>query len=369
MGEYKIIKDLNSKGSVKLVLIDEKPYVLRYVEKKFVDIFKRLETLHIRNIANVLSVEQEEEGFIIIEEFIEGMTLYDYLESVSQLDTAEVIEISVRICNILMEIHNLNPPIIHRDLKLSNIIRTFAGEIYIVDFDAARQKSDDDDMREEDTNLLGTHGYAAPEQYGFGTSDERTDIYALGIIINSLIQGHLTRKVIMQHPLTPIISKCLFVDKSVRYVSVAHVKEELLECVENFRKTVDENFLECNENDPVSARRRKWLLKEKESFHIKEIPGLPYVTEYFCTHCGAILNKQKGYNPDNVSWVCSECGALLYGEEGAPNTEKYPDVSWYCDKCGDFLNIQQGFRDTEGIWKCLRCGYVNQIDDDAEWRY
>ena len=66
MGEYKIVKDLNNKGSVKLVLIDEKPYVLRYVDKKFADIFRRLETLHIRNIANVLSVEQDDDGYIVI---------------------------------------------------------------------------------------------------------------------------------------------------------------------------------------------------------------------------------------------------------------------------------------------------------------
>ena len=59
------------------------------------------------------------------------------------------------------------------------------------------------------------------------------------------------------------------------------------------------------------------------------------------------------------------CGELLlFGEEGAPNTEKYPDVSWYCDKCGDYLNLQEGFTDTLGSWKCHRCGYENMIDEE-----
>ena len=88
-----------------------------------------------------------------------------------------------------------------------------------------------------------------------------------------------------------------------------------------------------------------------------------YNNEYYCPHCGAVLNEQAGFDPNKDVWECEECGQLLYGDsiyEG----EFYPGVMWYCDNCGALLNKQVGFSDTCGSWFCTECGFINSINEN-----
>ena len=107
-------------------------------------------------------------------------------EEQTTLVYSDALAIMRKLCDVLKSLHALTPPIIHRDLKLSNIILTSENLVYIVDFDTARYY---ESGQEQDTELLGTKEYAPPEQYGFGQSDARSDIYALGIIFNRLLTG------------------------------------------------------------------------------------------------------------------------------------------------------------------------------------
>lgn len=96
------------------------------------------------------------------------------------------LQILLDICDGIRFLHEAVPgPIIHRDLKPSNIMITDDGIVKIIDYDAAKiyQKTE-----ERDTVLLGTEGSAAPEQYGFGSSDVRTDVYGIGMLIRQLFQ-------------------------------------------------------------------------------------------------------------------------------------------------------------------------------------
>ncbi len=88
-----------------------------------------------------------------------------------------------------------------------------------------------------------------------------------------------------------------------------------------------------------------------------------YCQEYFCTHCGAILNVQDGFDPDGGNWVCKECGQMLYGE-GVYDGDIFPSVMWYCDKCGAFLNRQTGFKDNCRYWTCTECGHMNPVSEE-----
>lgn len=76
----------------------------------------------------------------------------------------------IMLCNILNALHSMTPPIIHRDIKPSNIIITSYNYAMLLDFNAAKQFSG---QNESDTVLIGTPGYAAPEQYGFGSSSPK----------------------------------------------------------------------------------------------------------------------------------------------------------------------------------------------------
>jgi len=83
--------------------------------------------------------------------------------------------------------------------------------------------------------------------------------------------------------------------------------------------------------------------------------------EYYCTHCGAVLNEQAGFSPDVVTWTCACCGTELCGDDVLYEGERYPGVLWYCDECNDLLNNQEGFTDRTDTWKCLKCGFDNKI--------
>lgn len=83
--------------------------------------------------------------------------------------------------------------------------------------------------------------------------------------------------------------------------------------------------------------------------------------EYYCTNCGATLNDQYGFDPDQP-WTCTECGTTLFGD-GFPEGNRFPGVVWHCDGCGAVLNTQQGFDDEEDEWECTECGYTNSLSD------
>ena len=111
----------------------------------------------------------------------------------------------------------MDPPIIHRDIKASNIIISQEGTVTLLDMDAAKWYRDQSDR---DTKLIGTYGYAAPEQYGFGASDERTDIYSIGVLLNVTLTGCLPSQKMAEGRIGAVIEKCVKLDPKERYASV-----------------------------------------------------------------------------------------------------------------------------------------------------
>lgn len=117
-----------------------------------------------------------------------------------------------------------DPPIIHRDIKPSNILLTPSDHVILIDFDASREF---DAGKPEDTVLLGTREYAAPEQYGFGQSDARSDIYALGVLLNKMLTGTYPRRECPECSLGEIITRCTALLSDQRYASVEELKTAL----------------------------------------------------------------------------------------------------------------------------------------------
>lgn len=129
------------------------------------------------------------EQWYLVLDFIEGETLEDYHNKASnkRLILSEGFTIGLQLCDILEYLHTYQPPIIFRDLKPTNIIRSPQGKIYVIDFGIARffklQQS-------KDTIALGSPGYAAPEQYGKAQTTPRADIYSLGAVLHQLLTGN-----------------------------------------------------------------------------------------------------------------------------------------------------------------------------------
>lgn len=111
------------------------------------------------------------------------------------------------LCKVLRHLHKNG--IVHRDIKPSNLLLGADGHIRLIDFDAARETKTD---AEQDTRLLGTKGYAPPEQYGFAQTDERADIYALGVTFRELLASAASKDR-WRH----ILNRCTALEPKRRY--------------------------------------------------------------------------------------------------------------------------------------------------------
>ena len=167
--------------------------------------------------AKIFFCAEEDGKTFTVEEFIEGESLLERLEQQNFLSESEAEEILLQMCDGLKELHGRK--IIHRDIKPSNMILQADGRIRLIDFDAARIFKDE---QETDTNLLGTRGYAPPEQYGCGQTDPRSDIYSLGVTIKNLLgEGYDGR-------LKKILDKCTAYDPARRFQSTDELRRQIL---------------------------------------------------------------------------------------------------------------------------------------------
>ena len=154
---------------------------------------------------------------VVVEEYVSGQSLTERLRDKRHLSEQEAKNILLRLCDGLAPIHAQG--IIHRDIKPSNLMLQHGGIIRLIDFDAARIVKENG---REDTKLLGTKGYAPPEQYGYGQTDARSDIYAIGVTMQKLL-GEDYHGV-----LTKILQKCTQLDPKNRYASVTALKQAIL---------------------------------------------------------------------------------------------------------------------------------------------
>lgn len=148
----------------------------------------------------------------MIMEYVSGEPL-----NAGNLPKDRLFEIFSEICEGISALHSVG--IVHRDIKPSNIMLTDSGKIKIIDYDAARLKKPEAD---KDTTFIGTDGFAAPEQYGFMQTDERSDIYALGVTMKLLLGEQY-----MHSPYKSVAEKCMRFDPQKRYSSAAAVKRAI----------------------------------------------------------------------------------------------------------------------------------------------
>ena len=168
---------------------------------------------------------QNERILCIVREYIEGEPLSDYARE-KTLNAAQIAAFGMQLCDILSALHGHTPPVIHRDIKPENIIVKPDETLALIDFDISRAYKEN---AASDTVFFGTKGYAPPEQYGFGQTDSRTDIYALGVLLRWLATG-ITREnpnVTMDAHLQRIIDRCTAFSPEERYGSAEQVRQAL----------------------------------------------------------------------------------------------------------------------------------------------
>ena len=184
----------------------------RYVRKELAGdapVYQRLQGLRHPYLPAIEEVRREEGRTVILEEYIDGADLAHLT-----LGQGQLTRILLELCDVLEFLHGQG--ILHRDIKPSNLMLAADGHLRLIDFDAAREERPQAD---QDTRLLGTRGYAPPEQYGFAQTDARADIYALGVTFRQLL-GPLARK----RRWKKLLRKCTALDPKDRYRSVGQIR-------------------------------------------------------------------------------------------------------------------------------------------------
>ncbi len=190
------------------------------------------------NLPHIYDHFSEAGHWYLVMSFIQGCTLADYLNSTNgrRLPIEEVLQIGIQLCTVLDYLHTQQPPIIFRDLKPSNIMRTKDGHIYLIDFGIARHFKPG---QAKDTVAYGSMGYASPEQYGKTQTTPRSDIYSLGVVLHHLLSGYDPSSTPFRLPslqlqgstippeLVLLITQMLEVEEGKRPTSISVVKQKL----------------------------------------------------------------------------------------------------------------------------------------------
>ena len=180
----------------------------------------------------------DENHWYLVMDFIEGEPLDEYLQEIqeSSLPLKQVLNIGLQICDVLRYLHQLQPPVIFRDLKPANIMRTPGGRLYLIDFGIARRFKPG---QARDTTPLGSPGFAAPEQYGKTQTTPRSDIYSLGATLYFLLTSYDPANTpfhlppirslcpTLPEPLAELLTSMLALDSSERPASIAAVQQAL----------------------------------------------------------------------------------------------------------------------------------------------
>ena len=218
--EVRLLKE-SPRGSVRLIRhrASGKQFILRRFTGNG-EVYRRLLDCSCCHLPLIYETAEREGKNLVIEEFVQGDTL-DFLLADALFTPQETRKIVKQLCQGLWVLHSMAA--VHRDVKPENVILR-GNDAVLIDFDAARLHKP---QAEADTQILGTTGFAAPEQYGLGQSDARTDIYSLGVLMNVMLTGEHPSRKLAEGQMGRVIQRCTRVNPAKRYRDVLHLMEAL----------------------------------------------------------------------------------------------------------------------------------------------
>ena len=229
---------------------DGRLYTVRSADISRKAFFARLAGIQMRNAACVRYIAERDGKIYVVSDYIPGTPLAEILRD-RVLDESTATDIALDICSALCPLHAAG--LVHRDINPNNIVIDPSGHAVLIDFGISREYSTD---RACDTVIMGTPGYAAPEQFGFTQSDARTDIYALGVLLNVMITGYMPGEHIAEGRIGGIIGKCTDIAASGRFPDASSLSSALSACKN--RLPLSDRYFRClpgigSDNRIVSA--------------------------------------------------------------------------------------------------------------------
>ncbi|MBI1783547.1 serine/threonine protein kinase, partial [Candidatus Sumerlaeota bacterium] len=210
------------------------------------------------NIVTIFAVGEAEGRHFIAMEYVSGQTVWSMIKRFNQIHPVQSVEIGRQVCKALSAAHKLR--IYHRDIKPHNIMVDEHGLVRVLDFGIARMRDPGAMIQKVEDELSGTPTYMSPEQFKMHTTDQRSDIYSLGVTLFHMMAGRppfvttereMLKKMILDapapfirkfnpevpHALVQILEKAMAKRKEDRYSQASEMEEDLHQVARALRKT------------------------------------------------------------------------------------------------------------------------------------
>ena len=202
--EYDTLRVLKQSPRGTVSVVRHKKSGTRYVFRRYSgsgEVYRRLLPVLCPHLPQIMEAAEQDGQTAVLEEYVQGDTLAELLMG-ARLTEREARQVTMQLCQALHVLHSMGA--VHRDVKPENVILR-GSDAVLIDFDAARIYKV---ASESDTQVLGTTGFAAPEQYGIFQSDERADIFSLGVLLNIMLTGKHPSREMAAGKMGRIVRKC-----------------------------------------------------------------------------------------------------------------------------------------------------------------
>lgn len=221
--EYDTLRVLKQSPRGTVSVVRHKKSGTRYVFRRYSgsgEVYRRLLPVLCPHLPQIMEAAEQDGQTAVLEEYVQGDTLAELLMG-ARLTEREARQVTIQLCQALHVLHSMGA--VHRDVKPENVILR-GSDAVLIDFDAARIYKV---ASESDTQVLGTTGFAAPEQYGIFQSDERADIFSLGVLLNIMLTGKHPSREMAAGKMGRIVRKCTMTAPEQRYQSARALMEVL----------------------------------------------------------------------------------------------------------------------------------------------
>ncbi len=221
--EYDTLRVLKESPRGTVSVVRHRKSGTRYVFRRYTgsgEVYRRLLPVLCPHLPQIMEAAEQDGQTAVLEEYVQGDTLAELLTG-AKLTEKEAREVTLDLCKALHVLHSMGA--VHRDVKPENVILR-GSDAVLIDFDAARIYKDES---ESDTQVLGTTGFAAPEQYGIFQSDERADIFSLGVLLNIMLTGKHPSREMAAGKMGRIVRRCTMTAPEQRYQSARALMEVL----------------------------------------------------------------------------------------------------------------------------------------------
>ncbi|CDA69014.1 putative uncharacterized protein [Clostridium sp. CAG:510] len=263
------------------------------------------------NIVNVYDVGEENGIYYIVMELVDGITLKKYIEKKVNLSYKEAVSIAIQVCMGIEAAHNNH--IIHRDIKPQNIIISKEGKVKVTDFGIAKAATSNTIT----SNVMGSVHYTSPEQARGGFSDEKSDVYSLGITLFEMLTGRVP-----------------FNGETTVAIAIKHIQEPMpspREFVPDIPISVEQIVMKCCQKSPDRRYQsmaeliedlKKALLYPDEDFVVMRDPDAEGATRNVTEHEMSQIKRQtehRDYSEDNLR---------LKSDTIPPESEEYQEEEY-----------------------------------------